>query len=304
MNKLIKIIKQGTFFQILKSKLRIVIRIKNKNVYAAYWKQKEYNKLEKKYRDIIKEGVDSNLPKVRSNTIWVCWLQGIENAPDLVRACVNSIERGMKNSKLIILTETNISNYIEFPDYIERKKKLGIIPNAQYTDILRTAVLCKYGGIWMDATVLCTAKSEPDYLYESDIFVFKQLDLERKDTVPIELSNWFISAKSNNEILLLTLKLLYAYWKDYNHLSHYFIYHLFFTMAARRYPELWDSVPVFNNHSPHTLQFELDKPYSPKRWNQLEKISDFHKLNRRLDFSSDPLSMYSFIINQYGDGNE
>lgn len=304
--KIWKAIRKGTLFNSIKVRTRFVLRIKNRNVYSEYLKCKEYERLEKKYNKIIKNGIDEKLPRIKSNKIWICWLQGIENAPEIVKACINSVKKTMKNKELIIITSNNINEYIHLPNYIEKKVKLGIIPFAQYTDIIRTALLCKYGGGWIDSTVLCTAAEIPDYIEESSLFVYHQMDLYsyKKDLTPINLSNWLIFSESNNPILLLTLKLLYKYWEDNNSLTNYFIYHLFFTIASRRYKEIWDNVPVFNNHGPHTLQQEIMKEYSKKRWNQLITISDFHKLNRRQDYSNIPNSFYNFILKEYLDENE
>ena len=281
------------------SRLRIVFRIKNKNVYSEYTRCKEYNKLQKKYSSQISEGVDTSLEQKKSNKIWICWLQGINNAPDLVKACVNSVKLSMPGKEIIILTNENISQYIEIPQFIIEKKNKGIISFAHYTDILRTALLCKYGGGWIDSTVLCTSNGLPEYIENNSLFVYKQLDIYKKDIAPVELSNWLIFSYSNNPILLLTLKLLYLYWEDHNHLTHYFIYHILFTLSARRYDEIWKKVPTFNNHSPHILQQELCNDYDPERWKQIKKMSDFHKLNRRINFSDKKNSIYNFIINTY-----
>lgn len=301
LKKIINSIKNRTFFKSIKIRLRIVFRIKNRNVYSDYLKCQEYRKLEKKYLKIIKDGVNENLERFKSNKIWICWLQGIEDAPEIVRACVNSVKINLHDKEIIILDKSNIKKYIELPEYIERKWKKGIIPNAQYTDILRTALLCKYGGGWIDATVLCTASNLPDYIEKSKLFVYSQMDLygNKKDITPILISNWMIFSESNNPILLLTLTLLYSYWKDYKKLTNYFIYHLFFSMSCRRYSNIWRQVPVFNNHSPHTLQYEILNRYSDNRWKQIIEMSDFHKLNRRIVDNNDNKSFYNYIINKY-----
>lgn len=297
--RLINAIKHGTLLISIKARLRIVFRLNNKNIYAEYTRQKTYNKLQKKYKDLIVTGIDEKLPREKSNKIWICWLQGLDSAPDLVKACVESVKRAMPDKEIIVLTADTIQAYIDFPDYIIQKRNQGIIPVAQFTDILRTALLCKYGGGWIDSTVLCTADKVPKYIGNAELFVYRQMDLLHKDITPIELSNWLIFAESNHPILLLTLKLLYAYWKDNNHLTHYFIYHLFFTMAARRYQNEWKKTPIFNNHSPHTLQFELKDNFSEERWNQIVGMSAFHKLNRRVNSSDNEKSFYNYIIKRY-----
>ena len=51
-------------------------------------------KLRKKYRKVITQFQNEYkpLPRQHSNKVWVCWLQGIENAPGLVQACYRSLQ--------------------------------------------------------------------------------------------------------------------------------------------------------------------------------------------------------------------
>ena len=43
-------------------------------------------------------------PKYR-NKIWICWWQGLDNAPEIVKACVASIERNAGDNEIIIITD-------------------------------------------------------------------------------------------------------------------------------------------------------------------------------------------------------
>lgn len=299
--KIINSIKKGTFFINIRKVFRIGGYIKNKNVYHEYTVQKEYYKLEKKYKSIIREGVDISLPRNQSNKIWICWLQGLDEAPELVKACVASVKKNMPDKEVIILNKENISQYIQLPEHIIKKVEKGCIPLAHFSDILRVALLCKYGGGWLDSTVLCTSNNVPNYISNANLFVYQQVDLVRQDNASIVLSNWLIFAESNHPILLLTLKLLYQYWRDNNHITQYFFFHILFTLATRRYPEEWNRVPVFNNRSPHILQFELKENFKEERWEQIKAMSCFHKLNRYEDFSENNNSFYNYIISEYGE---
>lgn len=88
---------------------------------------------------------DVNVP----NIIWSCWLQGIEQAPELVKACLASQKRCLNTGEHRALSVEIYHKWVEIPDFIEQKYKKGIIPAALFSDILRLAVLKKYGGIWM-----------------------------------------------------------------------------------------------------------------------------------------------------------
>ncbi len=160
-------------------------------------------------------------------------------------------------------------------------------------------MLCEYGGLWCDATLLCTSPEFPGYISTLPLFVFKSMDLSRLHQTPSVASNWCIAAQSNQRILVMTRKLLYAYWEEKDSLDHYFIFHMFFAMAARKYADDWNAVPMFNNHSPHTLMFELEDDFSEERWEQIMKMSDLHKLNHHLVHNEPKNTFYDHIISKY-----
>lgn len=197
------------------------------------------------------------------------------------------------------IVNENYKHYVDFPEYIEEKFQKGQIGMAHFSDLLRISLLAQWGGMWIDATALCTDKKFFEYVSKQPLFVFKQLNLSNQDDPPIIASNWYISCETNNPIILLTRNLLYSYWKDHDFAENYFIFHLFFAMACRRYKEEWNSVPTFNNNSPHVLMFELSSDYTNERWKQLMKMSGIHKLQRYEDYSDLKNSNYCHILNEY-----
>ena len=105
----------------------------------------------------------NELPHEHPKVIWWCWLQGIESAPPIVRACYNSLVYGewfkVNGYKVNVIDEENWKDYVELPDYIVKKWEKKQIPPALFTDLLRLQLLIKYGGTWIDSTVLCTLDS-------------------------------------------------------------------------------------------------------------------------------------------------
>ena len=41
---------------------------------------------------------------------------------------------------------------------------------------------------------------------------------------------------------------------------------MFFTMAAEKFPEIWEKVPSYNDVSPHMLSFEIMDRYCTRYW--------------------------------------
>ncbi|MBE6760338.1 MAG: capsular biosynthesis protein [Ruminococcaceae bacterium] len=275
-------------------------RISGRGLVFENYTDREYRRLEKKYRSVVNAAPDAPAAEQQvSNKVWICWLQGWEQAPDIVKAAISSVRENMPGREVVLLTEENIPLYAQFSEAITKKRAQGRISDAHFSDLLRTELLCRHGGMWIDATVLCTCSDLPDYITDAPLFVYKSIDLTGMDTPPVIASSWLISARSNHPILLLTRELLQAYWEDHRSLSEYFVFHIFFAMAARRYPDLWNAVPTFSNACPHILAQELCAPFSEERWEQLRGMSAFHKLSHHVDYPKDGGSFCSYIIHRY-----
>ncbi len=120
-----------------------------------------------KYSDLIKKYsgavIDSKTcPKVapKDFQIYYCWLQGEEYLTPVARVCYNVLKKQAGNYKVIFLDENNFSDYVDIPDYIVQKFKSGKMKPAHFSDVIRMNLLEKFGGLWLDATVLVTEPLE------------------------------------------------------------------------------------------------------------------------------------------------
>ncbi len=243
---------------------------------------KTKKKLSKKFGGLLAEfdkSYDRNLPHEQSDKVWICWFQGIENAPEIVKKCCAELKRNLPSKEIVVITDDNMSDYVQFPDYILEKRKSGVITPAQMSDLLRTELLIRYGGTWIDATVLCTRpESEiPEYFFNSELFFFQSLKPGRDghSTYP---SSWFINAKTNNKILCATRYLHYAYFRKYNEVMDYFLFHYFLTMALEYYSDDWKSIVPRDNATPHILLLRLFDRYDADMWRYITDQTPFHKL--------------------------
>lgn len=237
--------------------------------------RKKYNKFVCNYKI---EHQNDQVEHVHEKKIWVCWLQGMENAPEIVKKCYESLQINIRDKEIVLLTENNYRKYVTFPEYIQNKIDRGIIKGAHMTDLLRLELLIRYGGTWVDATVYCSGDDYPEYLLDSELFLFQCLKPGLDGHCGC-ISNWMITATSNNKLLLLTQALLYEYWKNYNKLIDYFIFHDFFQIAIETYPEEWKKVIPYSNSTPHILLLRLFDQYDEKVWEELKRQTCFHKLS-------------------------
>ena len=219
------------------------------------------------------------------NRVWFCWLQGIENAPELVKACLKSIKRNVTED-VVVIDEKNYTDYVTLPEYIVKKYRKGIIPPALFSDLLRLELLIHHGGTWIDSTVFATGnmKDEKEVfgkfwqeIQQSELFLYRYIRNGRVHGI----SNWFIHAKADNALLTELRDMLYAYWRDYNCTMEYYIFHLFFGVLAKRHPEMMRNMPMANSYKAIILAHNLDKLFDEEWWQKLTANVPFHKLNYR-----------------------
>ena len=251
--------------------------------------------IKKKYSSIIPEVIanykDAHVSKNNSDIVWFCWLQGMENAPKLVRKCYANLERHLEDRRLVVIDESNLEQYVTMPDIIVERWRKHQIPAALYSDIIRLELLIKYGGTWIDSTVLCTGSSFKfqgedcsikDYL-DAELFLFQF----RKPTenAYMGISNWFITARPGHPMLMMVRDLLIKYWKENDCVLSFFIFHLFFSMIVEQKPALIKTMPY--GYSPNCLFLEnhLGEQFNQENWDRLVAHVCFHKLTYRLDKS-------------------
>ena len=237
----------------------------------------------------------------RSNTVWFCWLQGFEQAPSVVKACYRSLEQHLTDREIKVITAENRREYVELPDYIVSRWEKKQMPPALFTDLLRLELLIRYGGTWIDATVLCTGIEHSKEYLDTDLFMFQYRSPENSSGAFEGISNWFITSCSNNEVLLVLRDMLYAYWKDYDCALYYFIFHLFFSMLAGVYPDAIANMPYGYSVWSLTLENHWTEPFNQRKWDKLTGLVNFHKLYYRIDdkVKMDKGNFYNRILDKY-----
>lgn len=255
--------------------------------------------LEKKYKskldEIEKKYTEQKIELERK--IWVCWLQGMDNAPDIVKKCYCSLKENIVDREIVLITERNYRNYVSFPDEIQKKIDCGVIRGAHMSDLLRLELLQNYGGTWIDATVFCSSNNIPRYMLDSELFLFQCLK-PGKDGQPSIISNWFITAKPNQKFIYMIRELLYEYWRENDDVVDYFIFHDFFQIIIDRYPKEWAKVVPFSNSTPHILLIRLFEKYDEAMWEAIRKQTPFHKLTYKFSNNEENRenTFYSMVL--------
>ena len=275
---------KARYYQVLNAiaKLFLEVFIFNKNKRRRLkgnlckWYLKPYiEEVEKNYVKIPKKG--------KKYRIWQYWDSGLEKAPDIVKACMASVDKYKGDIERVILTKDNIKDYVEIPNYLYEMRDKGIIKAAHFADIIRTYLLVEYGGCWIDATVYLT-EPLPRYIQESELFVLQ--NDEETDYDGLNMANYFISSNGNSIILRKMRDFLNLYWLFNDFKFNYFFYlHAFtmFTKSTEENKKEWASMSQLSFLNAQIMQDKLLDRFTAEEYEKLKTLSPIHKLTYKMN---------------------
>lgn len=240
------------------------------------------------------------LERTRSDIIWFCWLQGLDSAPPIVHACYESLRRNLIGKEIRVIDDRNRRDYVQVPEFIEDRWRKKRISPALFSDLIRLELLSKYGGTWIDSTVLCTGADYPQEYLDADLFFFQY---KRSLKAPFGgISNWFITSCSHNPLLLTLRDMLYAYWRDFRSVPEYFVFHLFFSMIAATRARKVAAMPYGYSPKCHILQRHWGEVFDAAKWEKLVAGVQFYKLTHKISdgIKRDDRNYYHFMVHEYG----
>ena len=198
---------------------------------------------------------------VEPRRVFSIWLQGEEQAPALVRACLDSIRRHSE-AEVVVLDARTVFDWIDLPETVVRMWKEGRMKAAHFADICRVELLSRYGGVWMDATDYLDAPL-PDWLWEADFFVYQGGDALSGAYGGIQ--NCFIRAAKGAYLLKVWREAIRAYWAAEDSAVDYFVHQLLFGLSVEANPRaaaLYAAMPSLVQDSTHRLWYDYaDKPF-------------------------------------------
>lgn len=209
------------------NKINKLISNKNPNLLPYLQEVKEkiiFSKVNKYFplRNYSNE-LDSNNNK-EEKIIWIFWYQGLDTAPNIVRACIDSIRANSSGYEVRLLTKDNVWDYFHAPEHIKCKFGKGKITATHFSDILRFYLLFTYGGAWIDATIFLT-KTVSAIFGDRKFATLKQIE-SSKNKVSISNGKWtgyFLKAQKGSDFLYSLYLFFYNYWLENDVLIDYFL---------------------------------------------------------------------------------
>lgn len=247
---------------------------------------KDYAHILRKYNDDynVKTQYDPNAP------VWVLWLQGYDNAPPVVKKCINSIKNGTTHP-VNLLTLDNFTQYITLPDYIMEKYHKGIITNAQMSDIFRMTLLAEYGGLWIDATVY-VPNAIPEEAFTNEFYTCKRKSEFANYYVSQYRWTSFINGCQKGCVIQTAMKeLFFEYWKRNDYLIDYLLVDFFMLVVYNNIDyakQLIDNHP-YNQPQLETLQEIMSEVFDKEKFDNITNNSntDMFKLSWRMNFKKE-----------------
>lgn len=201
--------------------------------------------------------------------IWQYWAQGYETVPDKVSECLDSVNRFSDGYRVIRLTDADLSEYLDIPDYVLEKRSMFSL--AFFSDLLRCMLLSTYGGIWLDATVLLTGQIPQEYV-EADYFLFQRNPEEKNknywvntyayyfgwaEGFRVNMLSSFLCAKKDSVVIKTLSALMLKWWKENDCLPDYFFFQILYDVLING--ELKEyKCPVVSDCLPHYLQQSIN----------------------------------------------
>lgn len=220
---------------------------------------------------------DSGLKNADKNQykeyIWTAWLQGEENAPEVICMNLASVRRNAVGHPVVVISNDNVDQYVNIPQIIKEKYRAGIISQAHYSDVARMLLLEKYGGLWLDASVFLYHPID-ERIFTSSFF---SVGFQADRGPYISDHKWLvgvIGGNENSKYISAISKMLSMYWTEHDIPLDYFVFDYLISVLYRNdqsFQAIVDQLPRMRFFT-NSLRKIINEPYNQDVIN--EKIPD------------------------------
>lgn len=259
--------------------------------------------LEKEFYEFIINYEFNTCNQKNSKIIWTLWMQGYENAPELVKSTIDSIRKfaELNNFQFILLEENTIEKYVVFPKLIKEKMDLGVIDYTKISDILRVSLLAKYGGTWVDATIYMKEEFDSSLLLQN-YYTIKTGGIE--DYSPnISNNRWkgfFLSG--NSSLFSFTRDFFFEYYSRYDIAVDYLLIDYIFDIAYKYDEKIKNQMLELEKSNPNLfwLESHLGDEFDQKVWDNITETTKVFKTTYKLseEIKSNKNNFYSKLIDR------
>jgi hypothetical protein len=135
----------------------------------------------------------SQKEETQRSLIWTYWNE--DPLPDFIKKCIDTWRKENPEYTVNIVTNENLESFVGFDESQAIKNwKFNDSPQ-RMSDLVRLSVLTEYGGVWLDASIICY-ESLDWTLEEKTPKVYSIPELSTSEDPLIE--SWFISCEADD----------------------------------------------------------------------------------------------------------
>jgi hypothetical protein len=159
-----------------------------------------YNIINKIYENFNNN--EYNIPKI----IWTYWDN--EELPKLISQIIDNNNKILHDWKINVLNDKNINTYLDKTNFNNKYDSLSVTHKSDY---IRLKLLEKYGGVWIDASIIINSQNEFNKLLsdsiniKSELTAFTLYDKDETHLYHQYIESWFLMVPEKSNIIKLWL---------------------------------------------------------------------------------------------------
>lgn len=259
-----------------------------KNKYKSIFEEYKAKPLYEKAEQITKE----------SKHIWVMWWQGESSMPPIVRKCFQSILVAADGVPVTLITKANYKEYVDISEDFIARVEAGKVCIANLSDCIRIELIDRYGGLWIDATVLCSTKIEESF-WEQELFTLSAPGLFDAFISKGEWSSFLLYGKRGNSLFRALKICQETYYSEFDTPVDYLLIDYFIRILIdnnSHFRKALNAVPECRDY--YAINLMLNSTFEIESYREALEKCVFHKLTYKNIDLNNKKSVYSKIVEE------
>lgn len=209
-------------------------------------------------------------------TIFVFWYQN--EMPEIVKRCYTSLQKHCKDCNIILITKDNLNDFIDVDSCIQQALDEQRMTLTTFSDYVRLALLSKYNGLWLDATIYATKDIDMSFFentlllpkIDENTNVYSSSHLCSRDFLAsYKYANAvYILGSKNSKTIQYSKQLFVKYFSNYKYIVNYFLVNDVMEYIIDMYDDCkkeWFDCPS-NNVDVEQIMISCQKPHIAKKY--------------------------------------
>ena len=236
------------------------------------------------------------------------WWQGEQEAPPIVRMCINSIRKNSNGAKVTVITKYNYTDYISIPDYIIEKQEAGYISFAHLADIMRVFLIAEHGGLWLDSTIY-VSKPIPDYIFAKSFYSLHSIHSKTPFVADDRFYTFVLGGTTASNLFMFEKEFFAEYCKENDVMIDYYLLDYSIMLQYFNIPHIKEEIDNLEvtSESLYSLVDMLNEPYDEIKMQKALDENLFSKLRWNgvhKEFCHGKKTAYSVLLDINGVNSE